>query len=325
MGENLPRHREHRRDSRGRLLGRARRGHDDPTLVAKTGRSGPRLIQDILALVDGPVPLEVTTTQADEMIKQAGSSRTSTRTSWSDPDDDGGPQGDQGPFLSEGVRINTTLIFSGEPGHPRREGGREVRSFRSSVAWTTWARNGMQVIRRSRRSSARYEWTASSSSRACGHPLHVIENARAKLGADIVHASVRRPQDDAARADRCRPEAFLDRLAKKSEVAATVRRGRPVPRGCRWASSACDGRRDRVAFEWFFGASACSVSFFVDLLVYVQVGSIGSRDRVVGLRAASINSTPLRPSIWKSVTSSRSVRSRGDASFVGIRRGGTRR
>src|SRR2546422_1946300 len=42
----------------------------NPTLVAKTGRKWSEIIQDILALVDGPISLEVTTTQADEMIKQ---------------------------------------------------------------------------------------------------------------------------------------------------------------------------------------------------------------------------------------------------------------
>jgi len=42
----------------------------NPTLVAKTGRKWSEVIQDILALVDGPISLEVTTTQADEMIKQ---------------------------------------------------------------------------------------------------------------------------------------------------------------------------------------------------------------------------------------------------------------
>src|SRR2546422_1831256 len=42
----------------------------NPTLVAKTGRKWSEVIQDILALIDGPISLEVTTTQADDMIKQ---------------------------------------------------------------------------------------------------------------------------------------------------------------------------------------------------------------------------------------------------------------
>src|SRR3989304_5548252 len=45
-------------------------GTATPTLVAKTGRKWSEVIQDILALVDGPISLEVTSTQADEMIKQ---------------------------------------------------------------------------------------------------------------------------------------------------------------------------------------------------------------------------------------------------------------
>src|SRR5439155_23878030 len=40
------------------------------TLVAKSGRKWSEVIQDILALVDGPISLQVTTTQADEMSKQ---------------------------------------------------------------------------------------------------------------------------------------------------------------------------------------------------------------------------------------------------------------
>src|SRR5438093_12003680 len=42
----------------------------NPTLVAKSGRKWSEVIQDILALVDGPISLEVTTTQPDEMITQ---------------------------------------------------------------------------------------------------------------------------------------------------------------------------------------------------------------------------------------------------------------
>src|SRR5947208_16141989 len=42
----------------------------NPTLVAKTGRKWSEVIQDILALVDGPISLEAATTQVVEMIKQ---------------------------------------------------------------------------------------------------------------------------------------------------------------------------------------------------------------------------------------------------------------
>jgi len=42
----------------------------NPTLVARTGRKWGEVIQDVLALVDGPISLEVTTTEAEEMIKQ---------------------------------------------------------------------------------------------------------------------------------------------------------------------------------------------------------------------------------------------------------------
>src|SRR5256886_9033432 len=84
----------------------------NPTLVAKTGRKWSEVIQDILALVDGPISLEVTTTQADEMIKQGRQlAKLHKNVVVKIQMTTEGLKAIKA-LSSEGVRINTTLIFS---------------------------------------------------------------------------------------------------------------------------------------------------------------------------------------------------------------------
>jgi len=128
-------------DSRGRLLGRARRVTTNPTLVAKTGRKWSEVIQDILALSMAGLA-EVTTTQRTRLIKQGRQLANLHKNVWSRSNDDGGPQGDQDPFFG-GREDSIRPHLLCEPGHPRREAGAKyVSPF--SVAWTTWGQDGMQ-------------------------------------------------------------------------------------------------------------------------------------------------------------------------------------
>src|SRR6266704_2841653 len=118
----------------------------NPTLVAKTGRKWSEVIQDILALVDGPISLEVTTTQADE-------------------------------------KINTTLIFSANQAIlAAKAGAKYVSPFIGRL--DDMGQDGMQVIRELVPIFENYDWDCEVLVASVRHPLHVIEAA--KLGADIV-------------------------------------------------------------------------------------------------------------------------------------------
>src|SRR3990170_3880715 len=131
----------------------------NPTLVAKTGRKWAEVVQDILALVDGPISLEVTTTQADEMIQQ-------------------------GRQLSkEGVKVNTTLIFSANQAIlAAKAGAKYVSPFIGRL--DDMGQDGMQVIREIVPIFRNYKFDCEVLVASVRHPLHVIEAA--KLGADIV-------------------------------------------------------------------------------------------------------------------------------------------
>src|SRR5207244_3622337 len=84
----------------------------DPTRGAKTGREWSEVIQDIRALVDGPISLEVTTTQAEEMIKQGRQlAKLHKNVVVKIQMTTEGLKAIKA-LSTEGVKINTTLIFS---------------------------------------------------------------------------------------------------------------------------------------------------------------------------------------------------------------------
>jgi len=84
----------------------------NPTLVAKTGRKFAEVVQDMLALVDGPVNLEVTSEDADSMIKEGRKlaklhKNVVVKVQMT-------PEGLKAirALSRDGIRVNTTLIFS---------------------------------------------------------------------------------------------------------------------------------------------------------------------------------------------------------------------
>lgn len=54
----------------------------NPSLVAKEGRPFRDIVADILKIVDGPINLEVVSTEALAMVAEGESWQSSTRTSW---------------------------------------------------------------------------------------------------------------------------------------------------------------------------------------------------------------------------------------------------
>ena len=155
----------------------------NPTLVAKTGRKWGEVIQDIVALVDGPVSLEVTTTKADEMIKQGRQLAKLHKNVVVKIQ-----MGSEGlkaikALSKEGIRINTTLIFSANQAIlAAKAGAKYVSPFIGRL--DDQGQEGMQVVREIVQIFANYDFDCELLVASIRHPLHVIEAA--KLGADIV-------------------------------------------------------------------------------------------------------------------------------------------
>lgn len=155
----------------------------NPTLVAKTGRKWGDVIKDILALVDGPISLEVTSTQADEMVTQGRQlAKLHKNVVVKVQMTTEGLKAIK-VLSKEGVRVNCTLIFSANQAIlAAKAGARYVSPFIGRL--DDQGQEGMQVVREIVEIFRNYDWDCEVLVASVRHPLHVIEAAR--LGADIV-------------------------------------------------------------------------------------------------------------------------------------------
>jgi len=155
----------------------------NPSLVAKTGRKWSEVIQDIIALVDGPISLEVTTTQADEMVKQGRQlAKLHKNVVVKIQMTTEGLKAIR-VLSAEGVRINTTLVFSANQAIlAAKAGAKYVSPFIGRL--DDMGQDGMEVIREIVPIFRNYKFECEVLVASVRHPLHVIEAA--KLGADIV-------------------------------------------------------------------------------------------------------------------------------------------
>ena len=155
----------------------------NPTLVAKTGRKWSEVIQDIIALFDGPISLEVTTTQADEMVKQGRQlAKLHKNVVVKIQMTTEGLKAIR-VLSAEGVRINTTLVFSANQAIlAAKAGAKYVSPFIGRL--DDMGQDGMEVIREIVPIFRNYKFECEVLVASVRHPLHVIEAA--KLGADIV-------------------------------------------------------------------------------------------------------------------------------------------
>jgi transaldolase len=155
----------------------------NPTLVARTGRSFPEVVQDILALVDGPINLEVTTTEAEAMVEEGRKLAKVHRNVVVKVQMTTEGLKAIKRLSSEGVRINTTLIFSANQALlAAKAGAKYVSPFIGRL--DDQGQEGMQVIREIVEIFRRYAFDCEVLVASVRHPLHVIEAAT--LGADIV-------------------------------------------------------------------------------------------------------------------------------------------
>ncbi len=155
----------------------------NPTLVAKTGRKWSEVIQDILALVDGPISLEVTSTQADEMVKQGRQlAKLHKNVVVKVQMTTEGLKAIKA-LAKEGIRVNCTLVFSANQAIlAAKAGAKYVSPFIGRL--DDQGQEGMQVVREIVQIFRNYDFDCELLVASVRHPLHVIEAA--KLGADIV-------------------------------------------------------------------------------------------------------------------------------------------
>src|SRR4030067_352086 len=118
----------------------------NPTRVSKTGRKWAEVIQDILALVDGPISLEVTSTEAPEMVKQGRQlAKLHKNVVVKVQMTTEGLKAIKA-LSAEGVRINCTLVFSANQAIlAAKAGAKYVSPFIGRL--DDQGQEGMQVIR----------------------------------------------------------------------------------------------------------------------------------------------------------------------------------
>jgi len=155
----------------------------NPTLVAKTGRKFGEVIQDMLALVPGPVSLEVTSEDAESMISEGRKlAKLHKNVVVKVQMTTEGLKAIKA-LSAEGIPVNTTLIFSANQALlAAKAGAKYVSPFIGRL--DDIGQDGMQVVREIVQIFHNYEIGCEVIVASVRHPMHVIEAA--KLGADIV-------------------------------------------------------------------------------------------------------------------------------------------
>ena len=154
----------------------------NPTLVARTGRRFDDVKRDILALVDGPVSLEVTALDVDGMMAEARALAAE------------GPQvvvkiplTENGIAAvvrcrDEGIRTNVTLCFSANQALiAAKAGASYISPFVGRL--DDIGHNGMQLVSEILEVYTAYGFETEGLAASLRHPMHVFEAAR--MGAHV--------------------------------------------------------------------------------------------------------------------------------------------
>jgi transaldolase len=154
----------------------------NPTLVAKEGKDFESLINEILGIVDGPISVEVISTDSEGMVKEAFE-----MSKWSKNVVVKIPMIPEGlktvKILNEnGVKTNMTLVFSvNQALLAAKAGATYVSPFIGRL--DDVGHDGMQIIRDLVQIYKIYDFKTEIIVASVRHPLHVIESA--KIGAHI--------------------------------------------------------------------------------------------------------------------------------------------
>lgn len=154
----------------------------NPSLVAKEGKDFKSIINQILSIVDGPISVEVISTDAEGMVKEA-----LDMSKWSKNIVIKIPMIPEGlkavKMLNEkGVKTNVTLVFSvNQAILAAKAGATYVSPFIGRL--DDIGHDGMQIIRDLVQIYKLYDFKTEIIVASVRHPLHVIESA--KIGADV--------------------------------------------------------------------------------------------------------------------------------------------
>lgn len=149
----------------------------NPTLVAKEGKDFKALINEILGIVDGPISVEVISTDSEGMVKEA-----LDMSKWSENIVVKIPMIPEGlkavKTLNEsGVKTNVTLVFSvNQAILAAKAGATYVSPFIGRL--DDIGHDGMQIIRDMVLIYKLYDFKTEIIVASIRHPLHVIESAK---------------------------------------------------------------------------------------------------------------------------------------------------
>jgi len=156
----------------------------NPSLVAKEGKDFLDVVREICAIVQGPVSAEVVSTTSDEMIREGkdimrrvGAPNVVIKI----------PMIREGlrairALSSEGIRVNTTLVFTAPQALlAAKAGAAYVSPFIGRLDDISHV--GMDIVREIRTIFDTYDFKCEILAASIRNPLHVVEAAT--IGADI--------------------------------------------------------------------------------------------------------------------------------------------
>ena len=154
----------------------------NPSLVAREGRDFHEALRDICEIVKGPISAEVISLEAEEMIAEGrGLAKIADNIVVKVPIIKEGLKAIKA-LSSDGVRVNTTLIFSSPQALlAAKAGAAYVSPFVGRL--DDIGHDGMQLVREMREIFDNYGFRCEILAASIRHPMHVVEAARA--GADV--------------------------------------------------------------------------------------------------------------------------------------------
>jgi len=154
----------------------------NPSLVAKTGKSLKQVIEEVTALVDGPISVEVTALDYEGMLKEARAlAALHDNLVIKIPMTKDGMRATR-TCADEGIPVNVTLVFTASQALlAAKAGAAYVSPFIGRLDDVSAV--GMDLIEDIQQIYGNYDFDTEVIVASVRHPVHVVEAA--KLGADI--------------------------------------------------------------------------------------------------------------------------------------------
>jgi len=154
----------------------------NPSLIARTGRPFRETVEEICALVDGPVSLEVIGTEREAMLEEGRDlAKIAPNAVIKCPLTHAGLQATKA-LTDEGIRVNVTLCFSATQAlFAAKAGATYISPFIGRL--DDIGHEGMEIIRQIRQIYDNYGFRTEVLAASIRHPLHVLDAALA--GADV--------------------------------------------------------------------------------------------------------------------------------------------